>query len=111
MNLPDILAQASYYYRNDFYAASPGMYSSMTLLGAGILLLVMLLGGAVQMGLKNAFNRYAREQAPLTGAEVARLMLNQNGLGDVQVISTPGRLTDHYNPMDRTVNLSESVYN
>lgn len=111
MNLPDILAQASYYYGNDFYAASPGMYSSMTLLGAGILLLVMLLGGAVQMGLKNAFNRYAREQAPLTGAEVARLMLNQNGLGDVQVISTPGRLTDHYNPMDRTVNLSESVYN
>ena len=111
MNLPIFIAQASYYYGNDYYAGVPGMYSSVTLIGGAILLLTMLIGGAVQMGLKNAFQRYAQEQAPLTGAEVARRMLRQNGLDDVQVISTPGRLTDHYNPMDRTVNLSESVFN
>ncbi len=111
MNLPFFIAQAPYYYANDYYTGAPGMYSSVTLIGGAILLLTMLIGGAVQMGLKNAFQRYAQEQAPLTGAEVARRMLRQNGLDDVQVISTPGRLTDHYNPMDRTVNLSESVFN
>lgn len=111
MNVPLILAQASYYYGNDYSAGMSGMYSGVTLIGGVILLLTMLIGGAVQMGLKNAFNRYAQEAAPLTGAEVARRMLRQNGLDDVQVISTAGRLTDHYNPMDRTVNLSESVYN
>ncbi len=114
MNLPFILAQASYYYGNgsDYYhSGSAGMYSSLTLIGFAILLLTMLLGGAVQMGLKNAFTRYSQEPAPLTGAEAARRMLHQNGLDNVQVICTSGRLTDHYNPLDRTVNLSESVYN
>ena len=111
MNVPLILAQVSYYYGNDYSAGMSGMYSGVTLIGGVILLLTMLIGGAVQMGLKNAFTRYAQEEAPLTGAEVARRMLRQNGLDDVQVISTKGQLTDHYNPMDRTVNLSESVYN
>lgn len=111
------LAQASYYYSNsnDFYSATPGMaggmYGGLTMIGLALVLITALIGGAVQMGLKNAFERYSQEPAPLTGAEVARRMLQQNGLSDVQVISTPGRLTDHYNPMDRTVNLSESVYN
>lgn len=115
--LSSMIAQASYYYggANDFYYTSPGslgsMYSEVPLIGFGIMLLTMIIGGAVQAGLKNAFARYSQEAAPLTGAEVARRMLHQYGLDDVQVTSTPGRLTDHYNPLDRTVNLSESVYN
>lgn len=111
-----MMAQAAHYYGgNDFYYGTPGMmggmYSSVSLIGLALVLITALIGGAVQLGLKNAFNRYSQEPAPLTGAEAARRMLQQNGLGDVQVISTPGRLTDHYNPLDRTVNLSESVYN
>jgi Zn-dependent membrane protease YugP len=47
----------------------------------------------------------------MSGAEIAQKMLNDNGIYDVRVISTPGRLTDHYNPADKTVNLSEAVYN
>tara|TARA_B100000795_G_scaffold18925_1_gene12552 strand:+ start:1879 stop:2466 length:588 start_codon:yes stop_codon:yes gene_type:complete len=47
----------------------------------------------------------------MSGAEIAEKMLADNGIFDVKVISTPGRLTDHYNPKDKTVNLSESVYN
>lgn len=111
IDIPQILAQASYYYGNDYSTGAMPMYSGLTLIGLALVLVTALIGGAVQMGLKNAFNRYAEEPAPLTGAEVARRMLQQNGLHDVQVISTPGQLTDHYNPLDRTVNLSESVYN
>ncbi len=116
-DFPTLLAQASYYYNsgNDFYYGAPGMtggmYSGVTFIGLILVLGAAMLGGLVQMGLKNAFNRYSQEPAPLTGAEAALRMLRQNGLDDVQVISTPGRLTDHYNPLDRTVNLSESVYN
>ena len=47
----------------------------------------------------------------MSGAEIAEKMLSDNGIYDVKVISTPGKLTDHYNPKDKTVNLSESVYN
>ena len=47
----------------------------------------------------------------MSGAEIASKMLADNGIYDVKVISTPGRLTDHYNPKDKTVNLSEAVYN
>ena len=114
--ITETLAQASYYYGgNDYYYGSSGtmggMYSGVTFIGMALILITMLIGGAVQMGLRNAFTRYSQEPAPLTGADVARRMLDQYGLRDVQVISTPGRLTDHYNPLDRTVNLSESVYN
>lgn len=49
-------------------------------------------------------------QAGLSGKEIAERMLRDNGITDVQVISTRGRLTDHYNPSNKTVNLSESVY-
>jgi len=47
----------------------------------------------------------------MSGAEIAEKMLADHGIRDVKVISTPGRLTDHYNPLDKTVNLSESVFN
>lgn len=116
IHLTPILAQATYYSGgNDFYYGTPGMmggmYSGVTLIGLALIIITALIGGAVQMGLKNAFNRYSQEPAPLTGAEAARRMLRQYGLDNVNVISTPGRLTDHYNPLDHTVNLSESVYN
>ncbi|MBR3903572.1 MAG: zinc metallopeptidase [Akkermansia sp.] len=87
------------------------MYGSTTFIGMILIFGAMLIGGIVQMGLKNAFSRYAQEPAPITGADAARLMLRQNGLENVTVTSVKGQLTDHYNPLDRTVNLSESVYN
>ena len=55
--------------------------------------------------------KYSRVPVSMTGREVAEKMLRDNGIYDVRVISTPGRLTDHYNPTDKTVNLSEDVYN
>jgi Zn-dependent membrane protease YugP len=72
------------------------------------------MGGSflVQMMLKRKMNKYSQEANPLglTGKEIAEKMLKDNGIYDVQVISTPGQLTDHYNPQDKTVNLSELVY-
>ena len=67
----------------------------------------------VQANLKNKFNRYSREPLAtnMTGRDVALKMLHDNGIYDVQVTSTPGQLTDHYNPANKTVNLSEGVFN
>tara|TARA_B110001450_G_scaffold215703_1_gene208987 strand:- start:1949 stop:2647 length:699 start_codon:yes stop_codon:yes gene_type:complete len=63
--------------------------------------------------LKRKFKKYSKIQLRngMSGAEIAEKMLSDNGIYDVKVISTPGQLTDHYNPKDKTVNLSESVYN
>lgn len=74
---------------------------------------IALLSFLVQWNLKNKFEKYSRVFLPnrMTGKDVAEKMLHDNGIYDVRVISTPGRLTDHYNPMDKTVNLSEDVYN
>jgi Zn-dependent membrane protease YugP len=73
---------------------------------------IALLSWLVSSNLKNKFEKYSRIPIPngMTGREIAERMLHDNGIYDVQVISTPGRLTDHYNPTDKTVNLSESVY-
>ena len=60
--------------------------------------------------LKRRFAEYSEIPLSLTGAEVAELMLRQNGIRDVKVISVPGHLTDHYDPVSKTVNLSEPVY-
>ena len=60
--------------------------------------------------LKKRFDEYSQIPVSPSGAEVARQMLRDAGINDVEIISTPGQLTDHYNPADRTVNLSESVY-
>ena len=67
----------------------------------------------VQANLKNKFDRYSREPIAggMTGREVAEKMLHDNGIYDVTVTSTNGMLTDHYTPANKTVNLSESVYN
>lgn len=70
-----------------------------------------LLGMLVSGQLKRKFAQYSNEPMPVSGREIAEQMLRENGITDVKVISTPGRLTDHYNPADKTVNLSEAVYN
>lgn len=73
----------------------------------------MLLSLIVSQTLKSKFNKYSKQplRSGLTGREVAEKMLRDSGIYDVKVISTPGQLTDHYNPATKTVNLSESVYN
>lgn len=77
-----------------------------------IIIGVMLLSFVIQTTLNSKFNKYSAIPSPhgLTGADVARLMLQQNGINDVTVQSVRGRLTDHYNPADKTINLSEAVY-
>jgi uncharacterized protein len=72
----------------------------------------MLLGMAVQFMLKNKFAQYAKvpTSTGMSGKEVAQKMLQQNGIYDVQVVSTPGFLSDHYNPLNKTVNLSPDVF-
>lgn len=62
--------------------------------------------------LKRKFNAFSKIpiDARLTGKQVAEKMLRENGIYDVQVVSVPGHLTDHYNPMNKTINLSPEVY-
>lgn len=73
----------------------------------------MLVGWIISSRLKSKFKKYSEIHLKqnLTGADVARLMLADNGLSDVKVISVEGQLTDHYNPTNKTVNLSAEVYN
>lgn len=77
-----------------------------------ILIAVMVISLIVQSILNSKFNKYSKIPTPhgLTGAEVAKLMLMQNGINDVSVQPVKGMLTDHYNPIDKTINLSEAVY-
>ncbi len=74
--------------------------------------LMFLVGMYVSNRLKSKFEEYSGVplRSGMTGREVAEKMLRDNGIYDVKVISTPGRLTDHYNPADKTVNLSDDVY-
>lgn len=67
---------------------------------------------AVQASLQSKFKRYAKMPLPngMTGRDVALKMLHDNGIDDVKVTSTEGMLTDHYNPANKTVNLSQGVY-
>lgn len=65
----------------------------------------------VQANLKRKFEKYSKMPVTMTGHDVAVKMLHDNGIYDVKVTSTPGMLTDHYNPVTKTVNLSQGVYN
>lgn len=73
---------------------------------------IAILSWLVQMNLQSKFKKYSRIPTGngMTGADVALKMLHDNGIYDVKVTHTPGQLTDHYNPADKTVNLSEGVY-
>jgi Zn-dependent membrane protease YugP len=75
-------------------------------------LFFMAIGWMVSNRLKSKFREYSQVHLTrdLTGADVARLMLADNGITDVQVVSVQGELSDHYNPATKTVNLSEGVY-
>ncbi|MEL4307155.1 zinc metallopeptidase [Joostella sp. CR20] len=74
--------------------------------------LIGLVSMLVSSKLKSKFKHYSKVhlQNGMSGAEIARKMLHDHGITDVEVISTPGMLTDHYNPAKKTVNLSEGVY-
>lgn len=74
---------------------------------------IALVSSLVSGQLKRKFAHYSKLQLRngMTGAEIAEKMLADNGIRDVKVISVKGQLTDHYNPVDKTVNLSEVVYN
>lgn len=76
---------------------------------AGIIFLVSMY---VSNQLKSKFKKYSKIQLKngLSGKEIAEKMLSDNGITDVQVVSAKGQLTDHYNPVNKTVNLSEAVY-
>src|SRR5687768_8142430 len=75
-------------------------------------LFFMLIGWMVSARLKRKFREYSQIHLSrdLTGAEIARLMLADHGLQNVQVVSVEGQLSDHYNPANKTVNLSQEVY-
>jgi len=84
------------------------------MLGYYILLgIIALVSWAVSSKLKSKFEYYSKVHLHngMSGAEIAEKMLADHGISGVRVISTSGRLTDHYNPSDKTVNLSEAVYN
>ena len=72
----------------------------------------MALGFYVQNRLKSRFKKYSKEllHNGMSGAQVAEAMLDHYGISSVNVVSVPGKLTDHYNPANRTVNLSPEVY-
>ncbi len=81
--------------------------------GSYALIIIIALAGMIVQGvLKAKFEKYGKIplRAGLSGKEVAEQMLADHGITDVQVISTPGALTDHYNPLKKTVNLSAPVY-
>ena len=81
---------------------------SMILMGG-----IMLASWLVSSRLKNKFEKYSKLHLRngMSGQEIAEKMLADHGIRDVKVISVAGQLTDHYNPTDKTVNLSEAVFN
>lgn len=78
-----------------------------------LMIALMLVGWLIQMQLKRKFKEYAETpiSSGMSGKEVAEKMLRDHGISEVKIISVEGQLTDHYNPVDKTVNLSPDVYN
>jgi Zn-dependent membrane protease YugP len=77
-----------------------------------IMIAFMLIGWLVSSRLKSKFKKYSEITmgTGLSGKEIAEKMLHDHGIHDVRIISVEGQLTDHYNPMEKTVNLSHEVY-
>lgn len=104
--------------RHDFYGLAYSLLTfvlNLKIWKMGIYIIfgiIALASFLVQSSLKSKFERYSKVPTDygLTGREVAEKMLRDNGIYDVKVISTSGMLTDHYNPANKTVNLSEGVY-
>lgn len=89
---------------------SPGGFGGISIWYWVIIGASFLASLAVSGMLKRRFAQYSEITISLTGAQVAEKMLRDNGIRDVSVVSVPGRLTDHYDPTSKTVNLSEPVY-
>lgn len=104
----ELLAQQMHYQASGGGASAGPLGISMLywIIIGGTMLVSLLVSGM----LKRRFAEYSQIPLPLTGAEVAEKMLRENGIHDVQVVSVPGQLTDHYDPVTKTVNLSEPVY-
>ena len=77
------------------------------------MILFMVVGGFVSNRLKSKFKKYSQipTSSGLSGKEIAQKMLDDHNIKNVNIISVSGKLTDHYNPQDRTINLSAEVYN
>lgn len=75
-----------------------------------LFIVIALASWAVSALLNNRFKEYSQVGLRLTGREVAEKMLRDNGITDVKVVSVSGHLTDHYDPRNKTINLSDSVY-
>lgn len=75
-----------------------------------ILIAVMIFSFIIQQTLQSRFDKYSNVPSSMTGAEVAAKMLADHGITDVSITCIEGKLTDHYNPQTKTVNLSRSVY-
>ncbi len=75
-----------------------------------LMIVVMVLSMVIQNMLQRRFQKYSEVPLALSGAEVASRMLAAHGIRDVNIVSIPGKLTDHYDPTTKTVNLSEAVY-
>ena len=75
-----------------------------------LMIAVMVLSMIIQARLKSRFEKYSEVPVSLTGAEVASRMLQAHGIRDVNIVSIEGQLTDHYNPQNKTINLSRDVY-
>ena len=76
-----------------------------------LFIIIALASWGVSALLNHRFKQYSQVPLALTGRQVAEKMLHDNGITDVQVTCTSGHLTDHYDPRNKTVNLSENVYN
>ena len=77
------------------------------------MILFMVVGGFVSSSLKSKFKKYSKipTSSGFSGKEIAQKMLDDHNINDVRIISVAGKLTDHYNPQDKTINLSSDVYN
>ena len=78
----------------------------------GIIIFFVVISWAVQNRLKSKFKKYSQVglKSNLSGAEIAQLMLADSGIHDVTITSVGGKLTDHYNPTNKTINLSKEVF-
>lgn len=102
-----IFAQAIGYSTNG-YSTTGGYNFSYIILFIGVAIISFI----VQQNLQSKFQRFSKMPLNngMTGRDIAEKMLHDNGIYDVSVISTPGQLTDHYDPVKKTVNLSDIVY-
>ena len=95
------------------YGYENGVMGNLSHSGSIVLMVIIgILGYIVQARLQHVFNKYSQIAFPgnMTGAEVAEKMLRENNVHNVKITHVKGRLTDHFNPKDMTVNLSDSVY-